>query len=141
MLPLQLFTIRAELDKITADKTEKSKETAITKAKAAINKIVPIVELLYQEYEIEADDNDKIITGLAELINHLDERYELNKKLNGVNDVIKVLNIAKKAERKGGKQEKIRTATDMLLDGEPISKIMKYTKLTEGEIQKIKNSM
>ena len=83
LLPLQLFTLRAELDKITADGTEKSKETAITKAKAAIDRIVPIVEQLYQDGEITADDNDKIITGLAELINHLDERYELNQKLSG----------------------------------------------------------
>ena len=62
-----------------------------------------------------------------------------------MNDVIKVLNIAKKAEkqgeREGEKQEKIRTSTEMLLDGEPIAKIMKYTKLTESEVQKIKISL
>jgi hypothetical protein len=138
LLPLQLFTLRTELDKITADGSEQSKATAIATAKSAINKIVPIVAQLYQDNEINADDNDKIITGLAELVRHLDERYKLNEKLSGVNDVIKVLNIAKKAEQDGEKRKAIEIAAEMLLNDEPMDKIMKYTKLTERQLQKIK---
>jgi len=156
LLPLQLFTLRAELDKITADGTEKSKEKAIAKAKTAIQKIVPIVEQLYQDNEIDADDLDKIITGLAELVGHLDERYKLNQKLSGVNDVIKVLNIAKKAEKeiqeaerkaereiqeaekKAENKKAIEIAKKMLLKTKPIEEIIEFTGLSEREIKRIK---
>ena len=54
LLPLKLFTLRAELDKVTADGTEQSKQTAIATAKTAIAtaktaiaKIIPIIEQLY----------------------------------------------------------------------------------------------
>ena len=138
LLPLQLFTLRAELDKITADDSEASKQEAITKAKATIDKIVKIVEQLYQDNEFNADDHDKIITGLAELIKHLDERYKLNQKLSGVNDVIKVLNIARKAENKGEQKRAVGMAEKMLLNKEPIEKIIDYTELTEKRILAIK---
>ena len=134
LLPLQLFTLRAELDKITADGSEPSKQTATTKAKTEIDKIVGLVEQLYQDNEINADDHDKIITGLAELVKHLDERYKLNQKLSGVNDVIKVLNIARKAESKIRNDQAIEMAEKMLLNKEPIEKIIEYTGLTEKRI-------
>ena len=135
LLPLQLFTLRAELDKITADGSEQSKQLAVTKSKAAIDKIVPIVEQLYQDGEINADDNDKIITGLAELVKHLDERYKLNEKLSGVNDVIKVLNIAKKAENKA----KLDIAKE-LLDVLDIPTIAEKTGVSAERLEKIKKN-
>jgi len=135
LLPLQLFTLRAELDKITADGGEQSKQLAVMKAKAAIDKIVPIVEQLYQDGEINADDNDKIITGLAELVKHLDERYKLNEKLSGVNDVIKVLNIAKKAENKA----KLDIAKE-LLDVLDIPTIAEKTGVSAERLEKIKKN-
>ena len=151
LLPLQLFTLRAELDKITADGTKQSKQTAIKKSKEAIEKIVGIVKKLYQDSNIDADDYDKIVTGLAELVRHLDERYKLNEKLSGVNDVIKVLNIAKKAEKKAEKEiEKrvvkeaakgaaIEIAEKAVKKGLSLEDIIELTGLTEKEIQNIKN--
>jgi hypothetical protein len=144
LLPLQLFTLRAELDKIMADGTEQSKRTAVTKSKGVINKIVDIVEKLYQENEINSDDHDKIVTGLAELIKHLDERYKLNQELSGVDNMIKVLNIARKAEKEAKKAEvkkAIEIAKKMLLNNEPIDKIMEYTELTEKQIQDIQKRL
>ena len=55
-----------------------------------------------------------MITGLAELIRHLDERYKLNQTLSGVNDVIKVLNIAKKAEKRAGNKKALEIAKKLL---------------------------
>jgi hypothetical protein len=141
LLPLQLFTLRAELDKITSDGTEQSKQAAITKAKETINKIVDIVERLYQESEVNSDDHDKIITGLAELVKHIDERYKLNEKLSGVNEVIKVLNIARKAENKGKKAQAIEIAKRMLAKNKPIEEIREFTELTEKEIKAIQNKL
>jgi hypothetical protein len=139
LLPLQLFTLRAELDVITADGTEQSKQAAITKAKQTINKIVNIVEKLYQESEINSDDHDKIITGLAELVKHMDERYKLNQKLSGVNDMIKVLNIARKAENKVKKAQAVEIAKRMLAKNKPIEEIIEFTDLTEKEVKAIQN--
>ena len=131
LLPLQLFTLRAELDKIT------SAETKITMGKKVSKKIANIVEDLYQQNEINSDDHDKIITGLAELVKHVDERYELNQKLSGVNEMIKTLNIARKAEKKGEQKKAVETAKKMLLKNRPIDEIVEFTGLTEKKITDI----
>ena len=141
LLPLQLFTLRAELDKIMTDETDQSKETVTAKAKETINKIVDIADKIYQENEINADDHDKIITGLAELIRHLDERYKLNQKLSGVNEMIKTLNIARKAEQKGETNKAVEIATKLLLKNTPINEIIELTGLTEKKIATIQKTL
>ena len=42
------------------------------------------------------------------------------------------------AEEKGEARGKAEIAKEMLLDGEPIEKIIKFTKLTKGEIEALK---
>ena len=139
LLPLQIFTLRAELDKITAAGTEQSKEAATTTAKEAVNKIIDVVKYLHQENEIDADDHDKIITGLAELIRHLDERYKLNQKLSGVNDVIKVLNIAKKAEKRAENKKALEIAKK-LLDVLDVQTIAERTGVSTETLEKLKKN-
>ncbi|GAB4162987.1 MAG: hypothetical protein Tsb006_1600 [Rickettsiaceae bacterium] len=52
-------------------------------------------------------------------------------------------NSLKKAEARGREEgreeEKIAMAKEMLADGEPIEKVMKYTKLTRKQVEKIKS--
>ena len=60
-----------------------------------------------------------------------------------MNDVIKVLNIARKAEKRGEKEgrkiQAIETAEKAIKKGFGLEDIMELTGLTEREIQKIKN--
>ena len=44
----------------------------------------------------------------------------------------------KEAEEKGIEKGVIKVAQQMLIDGEPIEKIMKYTGLSKEEIEKLK---
>ena len=45
------------------------------------------------------------------------------------------------AEERGRTEEKLETAKEMLVDGEPIEKIIKYTKLTKEKIGEIKKTI
>jgi len=47
----------------------------------------------------------------------------------------------KTAEEKGRKEGKIEIAKEMLLDGEPMEKIIKYSKLTAAEIEQLRKDM
>ena len=47
----------------------------------------------------------------------------------------------KKAKKEGVDETNVRVATDMIKDGEPLNKILKYSKLTEAAVRKLAKSM
>jgi len=79
----------------------------------------------------------------------LEKKYEEYKKENGGAFKLSIDEIRKlhykeegrEEERKKAKEERISIATEMLLEGEPIEKIKKYSKLSEDEIIKLKNKL
>lgn len=79
----------------------------------------------------------------------LEKKYEKYKKENGGAFKLSIDEIRKlhykeegrEEEREKAKEERISIATEMLLEGEPIEKIKKYSKLSEDEIIKLKNKL
>ena len=144
LLPLQVFLLRAELDKVMKSNNEKEQNTAISRAKEMTSKIFTVITELHEEHEINSDDYNKIITGLTEIMNHIDNKY--NIKLGGEIEMIKTIadeNILKRARQaeQALQSEKAKTAKKMLLNNEPIDKIIDYTGLTEQEIQNIQKTL
>jgi hypothetical protein len=61
-----------------------------------------------------------------------------------VDEMVKTLldkNLIKQTTKEAEKQTKIEMAKKMLLDNEPIEKIVKYTELTEKEIKNIEKQL
>jgi hypothetical protein len=50
-----------------------------------------------------------------------------------------ITEMEREAEERGEKKKAIQMAVAMLMDDEPIEKIKKYTKLSESEIETLKN--
>jgi len=141
LLPLQVFLLRSELDKMTADNNEAARQAAILKAKNITEKIAEKIIELYDENKFTLDDADKIMVGLTEIFKHLNNRYKVNEKLNTEVNIMTRTFIDKKAMQKTAKEAKIETATKMLSNNEPINKIIDYTGLTEKEIKKIQKTL
>jgi predicted transposase/invertase (TIGR01784 family) len=115
---------------------------------------------LGNEGKISDEDIEKITTSIGELFKHLNDKYNADSKLNEeVSDMIKTLydervfeagieqGIEKGIERgiENGRAEayaeKIEMAKEMLIDGHPIEKIIKYSKLTEEKIREIEKTL
>lgn len=146
LLSLQLFLLRIDFERATKAKDKQLRESAIIRGNATIDKIVNITSELHEEHEINSDDYNKIITGLTEIANYLDRKYKLNNKLSGGNEMIKGIadkNILKRVKEleEEVSSKAVELAKEMLADGEPIQKIVKYTKLTEDEIKDIKKTL
>ena len=78
------------------------------------------------------------------LINNpeLEKQYEEYKSANGGVLKLSIDEIRKlHYTEEGREQERIGVATEMLLDGESIEKIIKYSKLSEEEIMKLKSEL
>ena len=141
LLPLQLFMLRSELEKMSRRKKPQGKRETIMKIRDIAEKIVREAHELGDLGEINDEDIEKITTAIGELFKHLNDRYRADAKLNEeVGDMIKTLydeRVFIKGKEEGKGEEKIKMAKEMILNGEPIPKIMKYTKLTEKEIKEI----
>ena len=79
----------------------------------------------------------------------LERKYEEYKKSNGGAFKMSIDEIRKLHYKEEGKEEgqkigenkkAIEIAKEMLLDNEPVEKIMKYSKLTKDEIERLRNS-
>ena len=144
LLPLQLYSLRAELDKLTENNDEQAKKQAVSKAIALTEKLTLEVVKLYDGNKFDINDLDKIISALNELYRHLKVRYDISKEISGgVDRMIKTMydeRVAQKAEKQAEKRKAVEIATEMLIEGEPIEKIIKYTKLTETEVKEIQKT-
>jgi predicted transposase/invertase (TIGR01784 family) len=68
-----------------------------------------------------------------------DEYKQYEASVNAYRDIFNIQNTAfEKGEIKGLKKGKIEIAKEMIKENEPVEKIMKYTGLTENEINEIK---
>ena len=68
-----------------------------------------------------------------------DEYKQYEASVNAYRDIFNIQNTAfEKGEIKGLKKGKIEIAKEMIKDNEPVEKIMKYTGLTENEINELK---
>ena len=92
---------------------------------------------LFNSDEIDGEDFHKILLAVSNIFEYLNTKYGDDEKLNE-----EVLNMTKTlydpAVEKRVREEMVK---EMLLDGESIAKIKKYSKLSDEEITKIKNKV
>ena len=152
LLPLQVFMLRAELQKVARRKNPDGKREAIAKVKVIAERIVRLAHQLGDEGKINDEDLEKITTSIGELFKHLNDKYKVDTKLNEeVGEMIKTLydervfikGIEKgmeKAEKKAY-VDKIETAKTLIQENIPIEIISKSTKLTIEEVEILRNEM
>ena len=145
LLPLQVFKLRYKMEQIKkkyGDKSAKLRET-IFEAKKISEIISREGSNLLEKGEIESEDFHKILVSVSNIFEYLNVKYGDDEKLNEeVHNMTKTLYDPAVEERgikigiEKGIKEMVR---EMLLDGESIEKIKKYSKLSEEEIEEIKN--
>jgi len=147
LLPLQIFLLRAELDKLTKNKDIKAKQAAILKAQDIAEKIAKEAVELNKAGRLIGEDYRKVLAAIANLFIHLNNRYngddELNERVKSVlveldfsdNNKIRII------EEKGEHKKAVETAKKMLLKNKPIDEIIEFTGLTEKEIKEIQKTL
>jgi len=100
---------------------------------------VPKLELAEKSVELAQtiEDETKRDACIASTVAFMD-KYLNDDEMNKILGVLKMTKVAEMLVADAVKEERIEMAKEMLLDGEPLDKIMKYTKLTEEEIDEIK---
>ena len=149
LLPLQVFLLCDELDRMTKKGDEEARQAAILKARDLTAKIANEVMQFYKDGKIDFYDVDKIMIALRELFTHLNKRYKVNEKLNAeVNDMVRTFItddmriIIEQLEqlKKEEKRKTVEIAKKMLLKNKPIEEIIEFTGLTEKEIKEIQKT-
>jgi len=118
------------------EKTEKELETHF-------DKWMFVLKNLPKLDRIPVELKEKIFLRLfevAEIARLKPEEYKrYEESVNAYRDIFNIQNTAfEKGEIKGLKKGKIEIAKEMIKDKEPVDKIMKYTGLTENEINELK---
>ena len=104
-------------------------------------RVVRLAHRLGDKGKINNEDIEKITTSIGELFKHLNDKYKADMKLNEeVSDMIKTL-YDERVFVKGKEAQAIEVAKEMLLDGESITKIIKYSKLSEEKIREIEKTL
>ncbi|MBZ9614671.1 RpnC/YadD family protein [Clostridium estertheticum] len=159
LLPLQVFKLRYKMEQIKKKYGEGSSEIkeTIMEAKKISETISKEGSQLFNNAEIDGDDLHRILLAVANLFEYLNTKYGDDEKLNEeVRNMTKTLydpaveqrGIKKGIEQgiekgieKGDIRAREEMVKEMLLDGESIVKIKKYSKLSEEEITEIKNKI
>jgi len=145
LLPLQLFILRAELDKLTKDKSAESKQKAATKVISLTENLANTLMGLYDDKAFDVNDLDKIISSLNELLAHLRDRYGIAEELSkGVENMIKTLydeRLVKRVKEETKEEERLETAKTLLEMGDSVEKVAKVSKLSVDDIEKLKKNL
>ncbi|WHH57506.1 hypothetical protein [Petroclostridium sp. X23] len=143
LLPLQVFKLRYKMESLRRKQgnNEEDMKEAVLEAKQVAEVIARAGKQLYDNKEINGDDLHRILLAISNLFEYLNQRYGDNELLEEeVRKMTKSL-YDPVVEEKGIEKGKIETAKEMLADGEPIEKIMKYTKLIPEQIEELKKAI
>jgi len=149
LLPLKIFLLRAELDRLTRNKDVQAKQEVILRARDIAEKIAKEAAELNTIDILIDDDFKKVLKVISNLFEHLNNRYEVDKNLNSevktmtelVFDNTAYTRGERNGEYKGEHKKAVEMAKKMLLDNEPLERIIKYTGLTEKEIKETQNTI
>ena len=141
LLPLQLFMLRSELEKMSRRKNPQGKRETIAKIRIITEKIVREAHELGDVGEINDEDIEKITMAIGELFKHLNDKYRADAKLNEeVSDMIKTL-YDERVFIKGKKERDIQLIEKMLRRGDTISEIADFLEITIEEVEKVKKKL
>ena len=141
LLPLQIFLLRAELDRLTKNNDDQAKQAAILQARDIAERIAKESAKLNKSKKLINDDFKKILNVISNLFEHLNNRYKVNKNLNSEVKTMTELIFDDTAYERGEHKKAVEMATVMLLNNEPIEKIVKYTGLSKKEIRETQKTL
>ena len=144
LLPLQVFKLRYQMEKIKNRKnhTEQELREIIQKAQQIVENISNEAARLFRSEEIDGDDLHKILLANEELFRYLNSRYVNDEKLN--EEVLSMTRtlynpiVAEKAKLEGKLEGKLEDARNAVIKGFSIEDIAEITGLPMEILQKLK---
>jgi len=138
LLPLKVFMLRGELDKLTAANDEGAKRSALLQAREVAERVAKQAAELHGAGKLTGVDFKKILSAIANLFIHLNERYRVDEKLNeGVKSMLVELNFEEASYIKGEKMGLIKAEKEKMRaekeKAESIKRLMEMG-LTDGQI-------
>jgi hypothetical protein len=151
LLPLQVFMLRDELDRMTKHGEPQTIQKAILKAKTLTETLISEVNKLHKEGKLSLFDTEKILIALKELFGHLNDRYnKINREeLNREVDIMVRTFITEQAEQDKQqtlasklKAKDIELAQKMFTKNMSLQEIIEFTtELTETELKDIQKTI
>ena len=141
LLPLQIFLLRAELDKLTKSNDLQAKHAAILRARDITERIAKEAAALNKAGRLMGADYRKVLTAIANLFMHLNNRYEGDKNLNeGVKSMLWELDFkeVEAAVYKKVEDQKAEEIAKSLLDILDIETIAVKTKIAIERVKELK---
>jgi predicted transposase/invertase (TIGR01784 family) len=145
LLPLQIFLLRAELDKLTKNNDNQAKQAAILKARDIAERIANEAAELNKNEKLINDDFKRVLVAISNLFEHLNNRYEVDKNMNS--EVITMTELIfddtayQRGEHKGKREKAVEMAKKMLIKNKPIEEIIEFTGLTKKDIKEIQKTL
>lgn len=150
LLPLQVFSLRKELNKIVNSKIEKEEKKILIKAEfekleIIIKELLGIIKKSYEEKEILGYDLQNILDVIKNLSDYLylrfdeylDKQKEVKKMFQTLVDPIMCKEKFEEGKREGEKERKKEDARNFKQLGVDIEIIRKATGLTRKEIEEL----
>ncbi|KLU59918.1 hypothetical protein CEB3_c40520 [Peptococcaceae bacterium CEB3] len=144
LLPLQVFKLRYQMEKIKLRKTHTEQELweLIEKAKQVVEEMANEAARLCKDGEIDGGDLHTMLLANEELFRYLNSRYCNDEKLN--EEVLSMTRtlydpiVAEKAKQEGKREGKLEAARSALLKGFSLEDIAEITGLPLETLQKLK---
>ncbi|MCL2485932.1 MAG: hypothetical protein FWF32_07770 [Endomicrobia bacterium] len=143
LLPLQVFMLRDELDRMTKKGDKEALQGATLKARNLTREIANEIIKVHRKNKISFYDADRVLLALQELFTHLNNRYSGDEKLNSeVKNMVRTLideNMRRQLEQAEEKVENraIEIAIG-LFDVLDVETIAKKTKLSLEKVLELK---
>jgi len=139
LLPLQLFLLRSELEKMARRKKPDGKRETIAKVKSIADQVVRTAHRLGDEDSLKDEDIEKITTAIGELFRHLNDKYKANTKLNAeVGGMIRTL-YDERVFLRGKDEANKEMAIKLLKKGLSIEDIVDLTNLPIEEVEALRD--
>jgi len=148
LLPLQVFKIRKGLDSIARSKKSEAEKEELTKAK--LREMIDIYKSVAEKIRDLTENKGRLTTYNAEqmlkslqhfsayLYHNYKGYIEIEKEAVQMSDAVWSFDKWRNEGRVEGRVEgKRETAYEMFMDGENISKIRKYSKLSDRELAEV----
>ena len=135
LLPLQIFLLRAELDKLTKNNDVEAKHAAILKARDITEKIAKEAVNLNRAGRLMDADYRKVLGAIANLFIHLNNRYKGDENLNeGVSTVLVELDFSEENKYRIAKER----IAERLFDTLDVETIAEKTELAIERVKELK---
>ena len=140
LLPLQLFSLRAEMEK-AEKRGDSPRLKQLGRLALSLSEELQKDSLQLKELgDITDRDFDKLLTAIENLIDYLNQKYMNDETI--VSEVRQMtLSVMDRAKQEGAEENSINIAISLLSDNMSIEKVMQYTGLSEEKVRELQAQM